>query len=92
MHNNEELLRRVKDVFEAGDIESRAMALVLFGCWADFAKDSAEIRYLVLSSMVSSYVSEVRLVFEPQCFFCKNSNVLFVISILLLIPFFKNGD
>ncbi|XWS62332.1 hypothetical protein CRYUN_Cryun06bG0002000 [Craigia yunnanensis] len=69
VHNHEELLRRVKDVFEAGDIESRAMALVLFGCWADFAKDSAEIRYLVLSSMVSSYVSEVKAsLFAAGCF------------------------
>ena len=89
VHNHEELLRRVKVVFDTGDIESRAMALVLFGCWADFAKDSAEIRYLVLSSMVSSYVLEVRLVSEHQCFFCENSNLLFVvISIFLLIFFF----
>ncbi|XP_022725708.1 uncharacterized protein LOC111282058 isoform X2 [Durio zibethinus] len=69
VRNHEELLRRVKVVFDTGDIESRAMALVLFGCWADFAKDSAEIRYLVLSSMVSSYVLEVKAsLFAAGCF------------------------
>lgn len=56
-----ELLSRVKVVFDNGDVSSRALALVLFGCWADFAKDSANIRYLVLSSMVSPHVLEVRL-------------------------------
>ncbi|XVE48447.1 hypothetical protein DITRI_Ditri01bG0003000 [Diplodiscus trichospermus] len=45
------------------------MALVLFGCWAHFAKDSAEIRYLVLSSIVSSSVLEVKAsLFAAGCF------------------------
>lgn len=59
VNNFPELLRRVKTVFDSGDAESRAMALVLFGCWADFAKDSAHVRYLLLSNMVSSDVSVV---------------------------------
>lgn len=62
-HNHLELLTRVKDVFDTGEVESRALALALFGCWADFAKDSAQIRYVILSSLVSSHVLEVRLVF-----------------------------
>lgn len=64
--NHVELLSRVKVVFDNGDAYDKALALVLFGCWADFAKDSAYIRYLVLSSLVSSHLFEVRLVF---CFF-----------------------
>lgn len=60
VHNQLELLTRVKVVFDTGDLESRALALALFGCWADFAKDSAQIRYLILSSLVSSHVFEVR--------------------------------
>ncbi|XVF46063.1 hypothetical protein PTKIN_Ptkin02bG0258000 [Pterospermum kingtungense] len=69
VHNRGELLRRVKVVFDTGDIESRSMALVLFGCWADFAKDSADIRYLVLSSMVSSHSLEVKAsIFAAGCF------------------------
>ncbi|KAJ6355156.1 hypothetical protein OIU77_005699 [Salix suchowensis] len=36
------------------DVESKALVLALFGCWAPFAKDSAHIRYLILSSMISS--------------------------------------
>lgn len=67
--NHVELLGRVKAVFETGDVESRALALVLFGCWADFAKDSAEIRYLVISSLVSSSVWEVKAsLFAAGCF------------------------
>lgn len=59
IHNHFEMLKRVKIVYDTSDLESRALALVLFGCWADFAKDSAHIRYLVLSSFVSSNDSEV---------------------------------
>ncbi|KAK9271747.1 hypothetical protein L1049_002110 [Liquidambar formosana] len=58
--NHLELLRRVKLVFYSGDVESRAFSLVLFGCWAHFSKDSPDIRYLILSSLVSSHVLEVR--------------------------------
>ncbi|KAJ8758643.1 hypothetical protein K2173_000364 [Erythroxylum novogranatense] len=69
MHNHAELLRRVKVVFDTGDIESRAFALVLFGCWADFAKDSAHLRYLILSTLVSSNVLEVKAsLFAAGCF------------------------
>ncbi|XP_024047400.1 uncharacterized protein LOC18050863 isoform X3 [Citrus clementina] len=69
VHNHLELLKRVKIVFDTGDPESRALALVLFGCWADFAKDSAHVRYLVLSSLVSSNVLEVRAsLFAAGCF------------------------
>ncbi|KAJ0081175.1 hypothetical protein Patl1_12207 [Pistacia atlantica] len=69
VQNHLELLKRVKAVFDSGDVESRALALVLFGCWADFAKDSAQIRYLVLSSLVSSNVLEVRAsLFATGCF------------------------
>lgn len=62
--NFPELLRRVKAVFDSGDVDSRAMALVLFGCWADFAKDSAHVRYLLLSSLVSSDVPVVSSVYS----------------------------
>ncbi|KAK7257429.1 hypothetical protein RIF29_31408 [Crotalaria pallida] len=58
--NHLELLRRVKTVFDSGDLESKALALVLFGCWADFSNDNAQIRYLILSSLVSSHDCEVR--------------------------------
>ncbi|KAK4754832.1 hypothetical protein SAY87_008589 [Trapa incisa] len=57
VNNFPELLMRVKAVFDSGDADSRAMALVLFGCWANFAKDSAHLRYLLLSNLVSSDVS-----------------------------------
>lgn len=57
--NHSELLKRVKSVFNSGDSVSKALALVLFGCWADFANDNAQIRYLILSSLVSPHDCEV---------------------------------
>lgn len=60
VQNHVELLKRVKIVFDTGDVDSKALALALFGCWAPFAKDSAHIRYLILSSMISSDVLQVR--------------------------------
>ena len=58
--NHLELLNRVKSVFDSGDLESKALALVLFGCWADFLKDNAQIRYLIFSSLVSAHDCEVK--------------------------------
>ncbi|KAJ6435758.1 hypothetical protein OIU84_000889 [Salix udensis] len=56
-------------VFDTGDVESKALALALFGCWAPFAKDSAHIRYLILSSMISSDVLQVQAsLFAAGCF------------------------
>ncbi|CAN1327834.1 Integrator complex subunit 7 homolog [Linum perenne] len=64
-----ELLKKVKTVFDSGDLELRVLALVLFGCWADFAKDNAHIRYVILSSCVSSDVLEVKAsLFAASCF------------------------
>lgn len=61
--NSIELLKRVKVVYDTGDTEAKALALRLFGCWADFAKDSAHIRYIILLSLQSSNISEVKLAF-----------------------------
>ncbi|KAL3828422.1 hypothetical protein ACJIZ3_017224 [Penstemon smallii] len=60
LENYMELLRRVKEVFDRGDVEERGLALVLFGCWAELAYDCADIRYIVLSSLVSGDVIEVK--------------------------------
>ena len=66
-------------MFDDGDAESKALALCLFGCWAGFAAESANIRYLVLSSLVSPHVSEVWMVFG-HC-----SVLAFMFSLLLLL-------
>ncbi|KAJ6372649.1 hypothetical protein OIU76_027045 [Salix suchowensis] len=51
------------------DVESKALVLALFGCWAPFAKDSAHIRYLILSSMISSDVLQAQAsLFAAGCF------------------------
>ncbi|XP_015953753.1 uncharacterized protein LOC107478120 isoform X1 [Arachis duranensis] len=52
--NHLELLNQVRYVFQNGDSESKELALILLGCWAEFAHDNAQIRYLILSSLVSS--------------------------------------
>ncbi|XP_052182772.1 uncharacterized protein LOC127795255 isoform X2 [Diospyros lotus] len=69
LENRKELLRRVKVAFDMGDVESRALALVIFGCLADVAKDSADVRYLVLSSLVSHELLQVEAsLFAGGCF------------------------
>ncbi|WCJ41949.1 ARM repeat superfamily protein [Euphorbia peplus] len=69
VQNPMELLKRVKFVFDTGDVESRGLALVLFGCWAHFAKDSVHIRYLILSHLVSSEILEVKAsLFSAGCY------------------------
>ncbi|KAG6740958.1 hypothetical protein POTOM_056430 [Populus tomentosa] len=69
VQNHVELLKRVKIVFDTGDVDSKALSLALFGCWAPFAKDSAHIRYLILSSMISSDVLQVQAsLFAAGCF------------------------
>ncbi|XP_064954126.1 uncharacterized protein LOC135606798 isoform X3 [Musa acuminata AAA Group] len=67
--NSIELLKRVKVVYDTGDTEAKALALRLFGCWADFAKDSAHIRYIILLSLQSSNISQVKAsLFAAGCF------------------------
>ncbi|KAK1294316.1 hypothetical protein QJS10_CPA16g00752 [Acorus calamus] len=47
------ILLRLAEAFRRGDRRIRALSLRLLGCWADFAKDSAEIRFMVISSLRS---------------------------------------
>lgn len=69
LDNKLELLKKVKIVFDEGDVEERALALVLFGCCASFAKDSADIRYGVFSSLRSNHIHEVKAsLFAARCF------------------------
>ena len=59
VHNHLEMLKRVKSVYDKGDTEAKALALILFGCCRDFASEFAPVRYLVFTSMVSSHDLEV---------------------------------
>jgi integrator complex subunit 7 len=59
LSNSSEILKRLKLVFYAGGFEEKALALRMLGCMADVAKDSIEIRSLVLSSLESSADVEV---------------------------------
>ncbi|OWM80536.1 hypothetical protein CDL15_Pgr019816 [Punica granatum] len=90
--NSSELLRRVKVVFDGGDAESRAMALVLFGCWADFAKDSANIRYLILSNLVSSDVAVVKAALFAAGCFCELSSDFASVVLEMLVNLVTSPD
>jgi integrator complex subunit 7 len=55
----DQLLRRVKVVYDTGNKRDRALALRMFGCFADIAKDSVHVRSLILSSLSASSALEV---------------------------------
>lgn len=69
VYNHLEILKRVKSVYDKGDSEAKSLALILFGCWRDFATEFAPVRYLVFTTMVSSHDLEVRSsLFAAGCF------------------------
>jgi integrator complex subunit 7 len=55
----DQLLRRVKVVYDAGSARDRALALRVFGCLAEVSKDSVHVRSLILSSLGASSALEV---------------------------------
>uniref|UniRef100_A0A0A9D2X2 Integrator complex subunit 7 N-terminal domain-containing protein n=1 Tax=Arundo donax TaxID=35708 RepID=A0A0A9D2X2_ARUDO len=64
----DQLLRRVKTVYDAGNARDRALALRMFGCLADIAKDSVHVRSLVLASLGATSALEVRVaLFAAGC-------------------------
>lgn len=90
--NRLELLRRAKAVFDCGDVESKALALVLFGCLADVAKDNADIRYLVLSSLVSGELLQVEAsLFAGGCF-SEISNDFPIVLLEILVNLVTSSD
>ncbi|KAI6700912.1 hypothetical protein NL676_015236 [Syzygium grande] len=92
VNNPTALLTRVKVVFDGGDVESRAMALVIFGCCADFAKDSAHVRYLILSSLVSSEILEVQAsLFAGGCF-CELADDFALVFLQMLVNLMSSSD
>lgn len=67
--NHIEILRRIKVALDDGNIESKALTLVLFGCWSAIAKDVPEIRYEILSGLLSPHALEVKAsFFAAGCF------------------------
>ncbi|XP_048127921.1 uncharacterized protein LOC115756813 isoform X1 [Rhodamnia argentea] len=92
VNNPTELLTRMKVVFDGEDVESRAMALVMFGCCADFAKDSAHVRYLILSSLVSSEILEVQAsLFAGGCF-CELADDFALVFLQMLANLMSSPD
>ncbi|XP_020522863.1 uncharacterized protein LOC18434199 isoform X2 [Amborella trichopoda] len=80
-----EMLRRVKIVFDKGGVEARALALRVLGCWADLGKDSAEMRYMILSALESHHVLEVKAsLFAAGCF-CELSGDFAHVILKLLV-------
>ncbi|KAH9602182.1 hypothetical protein KSS87_018449 [Heliosperma pusillum] len=86
--NRLELLKRVKAVLNVDCVKSRASAFILFGCWAEFAKDVAEIRDAIFSSLTSRQILEVRAsLFAAGCFseFSVDFGYVFLEKLLTLI-------
>ncbi|XP_022640506.1 uncharacterized protein LOC106775218 isoform X2 [Vigna radiata var. radiata] len=90
--NHLELLKRVKSVFDSGDLESKALALVLLGCWADFLKDNAQIRYLIFSSLVSAHDCEVRASLYATGCFCEVSDDFASVSVEMLFNIMSSSS
>ncbi|CAL4964598.1 unnamed protein product [Urochloa decumbens] len=64
----DQLLRRVKAVYDTGSARDRALALRVFGCLAEVAKDSVHVRSLILSSLGVSSALEVKAaIFAAGC-------------------------
>ncbi|CAA6665303.1 unnamed protein product [Spirodela intermedia] len=55
-----ELLKRLWLVFDTGDVEARALSLRLLGCWAPLTHDNADVQNIVISSLQSKHVLEVK--------------------------------
>ncbi|KAF8723999.1 hypothetical protein HU200_021005 [Digitaria exilis] len=55
----DQLLRRVKAVYDTGSARDRALALRVFGCLAEVAEDSVHVRSLILSSLGASTALEI---------------------------------
>ncbi|KOM56515.1 hypothetical protein LR48_Vigan10g240700 [Vigna angularis] len=90
--NHLELLTRVKSVFDSGDLESKALALVLLGCWADFLKDNAQIRYLIFSSLVSAHDCEVRASLYATGCLCEVSDDFASVSVEMLFNIMSSSS
>lgn len=55
-------------VYDTGNKRDRALALRMFGCFADIAKDSVHVRSLILSSLSASSALEVKAaIFAASC-------------------------
>ncbi|XP_042402802.1 uncharacterized protein LOC121992461 isoform X3 [Zingiber officinale] len=83
------ITREIADMYNlvVGDAEAKTLSLRLFGCWADLAKDSTHIRYIVLQSLQSSNISEVKAsLFAAGCFALLSEDfALITLEILLNI-------
>ncbi|XP_010439618.1 PREDICTED: uncharacterized protein LOC104723023 [Camelina sativa] len=92
VYNHLELLKRVKNVYDKGDTETKALALILFGCWRDFASEFAPVRYLIFTSMVSSHELEVRSALFAAACFCEVADDFALVVLGMLNDMVKFPD
>ncbi|XP_072981599.1 uncharacterized protein [Typha angustifolia] len=83
--NYVELLKRVKIVYDTRDREAKVLALRLFGCWADLAKDSAQIQYAILASLHAPHASEVKAALFAAGCLCRLSEDFACIILKVLV-------
>ncbi|CAM0905563.1 unnamed protein product [Alopecurus aequalis] len=87
MAEPEKILRRVAAAHgaTAGSARARVLALRMFGCLADLAKDSVHVRSLILSGLRSSDASEVKAALFAAGCFCKLSDDFSCITLQVLV-------
>ena len=56
--NHLELLKRMKFVFDSGELKSKGLALVLFSCWADVDERQDEVNEVIQEKGFPSKVDE----------------------------------
>lgn len=83
--NRLDLLKRLKSVYDTGDLEAKSLTLRLFGCWADLAKDDVHIHFLTLSSMQSNHNLEVKAsLFAAGCFSILSEDFAYIVLEILI--------
>lgn len=87
-----ELLKRAKVVFDTGNAQEKALALRLLGCWADLGKDSVQIRYMILLSLQSPDVSQVKAALFAAGCFCRLSEDFACIVLEILIGIMSSSE
>ncbi|XP_044974776.1 uncharacterized protein LOC123442720 isoform X2 [Hordeum vulgare subsp. vulgare] len=81
----DQILRKVAAAHgAAGTPRARELALRMFGCLADLAKDSVHVRSLVLSGLRSSNAAEVKAALFAAGCFCKLSEDFSYITLQML--------
>ncbi|TVU22305.1 hypothetical protein EJB05_31990 [Eragrostis curvula] len=88
----DQLLRKVKAVYDIGNARDRSLALRMFGCLAGISKDSVHVRSLILSSLGASAVIEAKAALFAAGCICHLSEDFSYIILEVLRGLICSGD